>query len=194
MSSRSISAHTLAEARAAPYHHGVIAISSLVTADCEALVPDLVRLTIDAVNGGASLGWDPPLDPGDAAGYWEARIPRFDGDDCALFAAFAGDDLVGAVQRERGHWPTTRHRAEVAKLIVLRSWRRRGIARALLDELEDDAFVRGIDLLMLETAPGEPGEALYRALGYERTGVVPHAGKNAGGVFEDAVFYHKLLR
>jgi GNAT superfamily N-acetyltransferase len=153
-----------------------------------------VRLTVDAVDGGASLGWDAPLDPEDAARYWEARIPRFDGDDCALLAAFAGDDLVGAVQRERGHWPTTRHRAKVVRLMVLRAWRRRGIARALLDELEDDAFVRGIDLLMLETAPGEPGEALCRALGYERTGVVPDAGKNARGVLEDAVFYHKLLR
>jgi GNAT superfamily N-acetyltransferase len=177
-----------------PYHHGVIAISSLVTADCEALVPDLVRLTVDAVDGGASLGWDPPLDPDDAARYWEARIPRFDGDDCALFVAFAGDDLVGAVQRERGRFPTTRHRAEVEKLMVLRPWRRRGIARALLDELEDDAFVRGIEVLLLETSPGEPADTLYRAMGYERTGVVPNAGKNAAGAFEDAAFYHKLLR
>lgn len=172
----------------------MIAISSLVTADCEALVPDLVRLTIDAVDGGASLGWEPPLDPDDAARYWDARIPRFDGDDCALFVAFAGDDLVGAVQRERGRFPTTCHRAEVEKLMVLRAWRRRGIARALLDELEDDAFVRGIEVLLLETSPGEPAEALYRALGYERTGIVPNAGKNAAGAFEDAAFYHKLLR
>jgi GNAT superfamily N-acetyltransferase len=172
----------------------VIAISSLVAADCEALVPDLVRLTVDAVDGGASLGWDPPLDADDAARYWDERIPRFDGDDCALFAAFAGDDLVGAVQRERGRFPTIRHRAEIAKLMVLRAWRRRGIGRALMDELEDDAFVRGIDVLVLETSPGEPAEALYRAVGYELTGVVPNAGKNAGGTFEDAVFYHKLLR
>ena len=172
----------------------MIAISSLVTADCEALVPDLVRLTVDAVDGGASLGWDVPLDPDDAARYWEQRIARFDGDECALFAAFAGDDLVGAVQRERGRFPATRHRAEVEKLIVLRSWRRRGIARALLDELEDDAFVRGIDVLLLETAPGEPAEALYRATGFELTGLVPNAGKSAGGDFEDAVFYYKLLR
>jgi GNAT superfamily N-acetyltransferase len=149
---------------------------------------------VDAVDGGASLGWDPPLDPDDAARSWEARIPRFDGDDCALFVAFAGDDLVGAVQRERGRFPTTRHRAEVEKLMVLRPWRRRGIARALLDELEDDAFVRGIELLLLETLPGEPADTLYRAMGYERTGVVPNAGKNAAGAFEDAAFYHKLLR
>jgi ribosomal protein S18 acetylase RimI-like enzyme len=172
----------------------VIAISSLRTADCEALVPSLVRLTVDAVDGGASLGWDAPLDPGEAARYWEARIPRFDGDDCALFAAFAGDDLVGAVQRERGAFPTTRHRAEVAKLMVLRAWRRRGIARALMDELEDDAFVRGIETLVLDTRPDEPVEALYRELGFERTGRVPNAVKLAGGTFEDAVHYAKLLR
>ena len=172
----------------------MIAISSLVAADCEALVPDLVRLTVDAVDGGASLGWDRPLDPDDAARYWEARIPRFDGDDCALFVAFTGDDLVGAVQRERGRFFSTRHRAEVEKLMVLRPWRRRGIARALLDELQDDAFVRGIAVLVLETSPGEPAEALYRTLGYERTGIVPDATTNADGVLEDAVFYHKLLR
>jgi GNAT superfamily N-acetyltransferase len=172
----------------------VIAISSLVTADCEALVPDLVRLTVDAVDGRASLGWDPPLDPDDAARYWEARIPHFDGDDVALFAAFAGDDLVGAVQRERGHFPTTRHSAEVAKLMVLRAWRRRGIARALMDELEDDAFARGIELLVLDTSPGEPAEALYVAEGYERTGYVTNALKHADGTFSDSVSYGKLLR
>jgi ribosomal protein S18 acetylase RimI-like enzyme len=172
----------------------VIAISSLLTADCEALVPDLVRLTVDAVDGGAALGWEPPLDPDDAARYWEQRIPRFDGDDCALFAAFAGDDLVGAVQRERGRFPTHRHRAEVQKLIVLRAWRRRGIARALMDELEDDAFVRGIELLVLDVRPGEPAEALYLASGFERTGLVPQAVKRADGTFEDAVYYRKLLR
>jgi len=178
----------------ASYHLGVIAISSLVAADCEALVPDLVRLTVDAVDGGAALGWDRPLDPDDAARYWDERIPRFDGDDCALFAAFAGDDLVGAVQRERSRFSTTRHRAEIAKLMVLRAWRRRGIARALMDELEDDAFVRGIEVLVLETSLGEPAEALYRAIGYERAGIVPNANRLASGAFEDAVFSYKLLR
>jgi ribosomal protein S18 acetylase RimI-like enzyme len=172
----------------------VIAISSLVTADCEALVPDLVRLTVDAAAGGASLGWDAPLDPDDATRYWDARVRRFDGDDCSLFAAFAGDDLVGAVQRERGQLPTIRHRAEVTKLMVLRPWRRRGIARALLDELEDDAFVRGIELLVLDTRPDPVVEALYRSLSYERTGLVPDAVKLANGTFEDAVYYAKLLR
>ena len=172
----------------------MIAISSLLAADCEALEPDLVRLTVDAVDGGAALGWERPMDPDDAARYWEARIPRFDGDDCALFAAFAGDDLVGAVQRERGRLPTHRHRADIAKLMVLRPWRRRGIARALMDELEDDAFVRGIETLVLDVRPGEPAEALYISSGFERTGVVPHAVKLADGTFEDAVYYCKLLR
>ncbi len=172
----------------------MIAISSLVTADCEALVPALVRLTVEVVGAGASLGWDPPLDPDDAARYWEQRIPRFDGDDCALFAAFAGDDLVGAVQRERGELPAIRHRAEITKLMVLRTWRRHGIATALMDELEDDAFVRGIDTLVLESPPIEPVEALCGDLHYERTGFVPNAVKHADGTFEAAALYCKLLR
>lgn len=172
----------------------MIAISSLVTADCEALVPALVRLTVDAVDGGAALGWEPPLDPDDAERYWDGRIPRFDGDECALFAAFAGDDLVGAVQRERGRFPTHRHRAEIAKLMVLRAWRRRGIARALMDELEDDAFVRGIELLVLDVRPGEPAETLYVDNGFERTGLLRDAVKRGDGTFEDAAYYRKPLR
>lgn len=171
----------------------MIAISSLRTADCEALVPDLVRLTLDAVESGASIGWEAPLDPDDAARYWDARIARFDGDECALFAAFAGDDLVGAVQRERGRFPTIRHRAEVTQLMVLRAWRRRGIARALLDELEDDAFARGIELLALEVPPGGAVDALCRACGYERSGVIPYALKHADGTVADTTVYCKLL-
>lgn len=171
----------------------MIAISSLVTADCEALVPDLVRLTVEAVDGGAQLGWDRPLDPNDAARYWAERIPHFDGDDRALFAAFAGDDLVGAVQRERGRLPTGRHRAEIATLMVLPAWRRRGIARALMAEIEDDAFARGIDTLVLDTVPGDAAEALCRATGYERCGYLPNAIKLGDGTFRDAVSYYTLL-
>ena len=78
--------------------------------------------------------------------------------------------------------------------MVLRPWRRRGIARALMDELEDDAFVRGIETLVLDTRPDDGIEDFYAALGFERTGRVPNAIKLAGGTYEDAVYYAKLLR
>ena len=58
-------------------------------------------------------------------------------------AVFDGDALVGSVQLELASMPNARHRAEVMKLIVHRSARRRGHGRALVDEVERVALEDG---------------------------------------------------
>ncbi len=154
----------------------------------------LVKLAQDAVANGAQLGWEDPLDDSTANTYWESRIAEVDADNCVFFAAFANDELVGTVQLERGHFEMSRHRGEIAKLIVRSDFRRQGIALRLMSALEEHADAHGFDLLFLDTRPGEPVEHLYRATGYTATGFIPKWLKNSDGTYRDNVFYFKVLK
>lgn len=60
--------------------------------------------------------------------------------------------------------------AEVKRMYVSPSVRRRGLARAVLAELEDSARRAGVDVLALETGTMQPEAiALYEAQAYEPT-------------------------
>jgi GNAT superfamily N-acetyltransferase len=58
--------------------------------------------------------------------------------------------------------------AEVKRMYVAPSARRRGLARLMLTHLEDDARAAGADVMILETGTAQPeAMALYEAAGYE---------------------------
>src|SRR5438552_3939502 len=77
------------------------------------------------------------------------------------------------VQMELSVPPNQRHRADVLKLLVHPSARRRGIARAFMAALEAIARDEGRTLLTLDTVTGSAAELLYRSLGYVVVGVIP---------------------
>ncbi|WP_162599858.1 GNAT family N-acetyltransferase [Nocardioides solisilvae] len=70
--------------------------------------------------------------------------------------------------------------AEVKRMYVAPAGRRRGVARALLARLEEDAWSLGADVVRLDTGPTmAPAVALYRSAGYEPVEDYngnPHAG------------------
>ena len=70
---------------------------------------------------------------------------------------------------------------EVSKVLVDPEFRRTGVARALMAEIERRADGDGRWLLTLDTA-GDAAEALYRSLGYRLAGEIPSYARNA---FED---------
>ena len=62
-------------------------------------------------------------------------------------------------------------RGEIKRMFVAPSARRTGVARALLDALEEEARARNLHLLRLETGPAQPEAlALYRAAGFRDRG------------------------
>ncbi|MFP3656833.1 GNAT family N-acetyltransferase, partial [Burkholderia sp. SIMBA_052] len=72
-----------------------------------------------------------------------------------------GDAIAGTVQLDYDTMPNQRHRAEVRKLLVHPAFRRRGVARALMMELESHARRLERSLLTLDTRTGDSAEPLY---------------------------------
>ena len=69
--------------------------------------------------------------------------------------------------------PNQPHRGEIAKLLVHRSARKRGVAQELMARAEQEARAEGKTLLVLDTVTGDPAERLYTRLGWTRVGVIP---------------------
>jgi GNAT superfamily N-acetyltransferase len=89
--------------------------------------------------------------------------------------------------------PNQPHRADLAKMLVLRSARRRGLARLLLQRAEAEALARGRTLLTLDTVTGSAAETLYASLGYVRAGVIPgYALMPDGPPAATTIFYKQL--
>ena len=84
-------------------------------------------------------------------------------------------------------------RAEIAKLLVHRSARRRGIARLLMERAEAEARAEGKTLLVLDTVTGDDAERLYERLGWNRVGVIPgYALYPDGRPCDTTVFWKSL--
>ena len=110
-----------------------------------------------------------------------------------LLAAFAGEELVGTVQVALAMQPNSPHRAEIAKLLVHRSARRRGIAQLLMERAEAEARAEGKTLLVLDTVTGDAAERLYERLGWTRVGVIPgYALYPDGRPCDTTVFWKSL--
>ena len=101
--------------------------------------------------------------------------------------------IVGTVQLQPSWAPNQVHRADVAKLIVHRRARGRGIARALMQELERHAREQRFTLLVLDTCKGSAAENLYTSLGWVHVGEIPRYALNPDGTPCDTVYFYKQL-
>lgn len=168
-------------------------IIALDSAEAAEHLPALVELLRDAVDGGASVGYLPPLDPAEAEAYWRGVLAALDTAHRILLVAVEDGQLVGTVQLALESRPNGSHRAEVSKLLVHSAHRRRGIGQALMRTLEDTARIAGRTTLVLDTLQGDAGEQLYRRLGYLIAGVIPQYARVGDGSLQPTVLYYKLL-
>ena len=135
---------------------------------------ELGALLHACVHAGASVGFVLPFTPGDGEAFWRNKVlPAVRGGGRVLLVARSGGRIVGTVQLGYDTLPNQPHRAEVSKLLVHPECRRRGIARALMAELERQAPRLGRSLLTLDTRTGDKAEPLYASLGYRTAGIIP---------------------
>ena len=153
----------------------------------------LVALLTDSVDGGASVGFLPPLDAPAAEQYWMGVAEAINTADRKLFAVWADGVLAGAVQLQRSATVNGRHRGEVMKLMVHRHFRGRGFAARLMAAAEEEARRQGLSLLVLDTRQGDVAERFYRKLGWQEAGVVPRYACGADGALHATVFFYKEI-
>jgi ribosomal protein S18 acetylase RimI-like enzyme len=142
-------------------------------------VERLAQILHACVHEGASIGFVMPFDRSEARAYWLDRVaaPHAAGGKLLLVATL-GDDIGGTAQLDLDSMPSKRHHAEVSKVLVDPAFRRAGVGRALMQEIERHADREGRWLLTLDTA-GDAAEALYRSLGYSLAGAIPNYARNA---------------
>ena len=154
----------------------------------------LAELLMDAVNGGASVGYLAPLSKADALDYWRDAESAVGAGSRLLLAAWDGESLAGTVQLLLAGMPNGAHRAEIAKLLVHSKARRKGLGLALMHALEEEARRRHRTLLVLDTEQGTPAEALYRRLGYRELGAIPAYARGSDGELHATVIFYKSLK
>ena len=150
----------------------------------------LAQILRACVREGASVGFVMPFDLSEARAYWLDRVaaPHAAGAKLVLIATL-GADIAGTAQLDLDSMPSKRHHAEVSKVLVDPAFRRAGVARALMHEIERRAAKEGRWLLTLDTA-GDAAEALYRSLGYSLAGAIPNYARNA---FEESYDATRLM-
>src|SRR4029079_15118489 len=110
-----------------------------------------------------------------------ARTARVaDGTITVFVARDDGGRIVGSTLIEASVNPNSPHRAEIGKVIVHRSMRRQGIAKALMQPAEDQARAEGRWMLILDTVSGSAAAALYESLGWVTVGTIPAHAVSAG--------------
>lgn len=149
-------------------------IAILTADDAERHVREFGALLHACVHAGASVGYVLPFTEADGAAFWTGTvIPAMRAGGLTLLVARHGGAIAGSAQLHCDTPPNQPHRAEVRKLLVHPGFRRMGIARALMTELERIAAELGRSLLTLDTRTGDAAEPLYAALGYRTVGVIP---------------------
>lgn len=151
-----------------------IILTELSETDAERNIPQLGELLHSCVHAGASINFVLPFTISESENFWRMKVlPGIRTGTRILWVARHQEDLAGAVQLDCDTPPNQPHRAEVAKLMVHPRFRRRGIAKRLMVNLEDHARTLGRTLITLDTRTGDSAEPLYTAMGYETAGMIP---------------------
>ncbi|MBB4984510.1 MULTISPECIES: GNAT family N-acetyltransferase [Streptomyces] len=169
----------------------------------ERLTPDAVRahapaglaaLLVDAVDGGASVGFLAPLETAEAADWWSGVAEEAERGVRDVWAAHGPDgSLTGVVTLVRAGTANGRHRGEISRLLVHRSARGRGLGRRLLATAEAHAAATGLGLLVLDTQTDSPAERLYRGAGWSVAGTIPDFAADPAGVLRATTLYYKQV-
>jgi ribosomal protein S18 acetylase RimI-like enzyme len=153
----------------------------------------LAAVLHDCVEGGASVGYLAPFSRAEARQAFERFVEEVEAGRRLLLAAFAGGALVGTVQVVLALMPNQPHRGEIAKLLVHRAARRRGVARLLMERAEAEALAAGKTLLVLDAVTDGDAARLYERLGWTVVGVVPGFALYPDGRPCDTTYFFKTL-
>jgi ribosomal protein S18 acetylase RimI-like enzyme len=171
----------------------LIEIRRLDGAELREQLDALAAVLVDCVEGGASVGYMAPFSHEQARAAFEGFAAEVEQGRRLLLAAFADGELVGTVQVVLATPPNQPHRGEIARMLVRRSARRRGIAQRLMAQAEQEARAEGKTLLVLDAVTGGDAARLYDRLGWTTVGVIPNYALYPDGRPCDTTVFWKAL-
>ncbi len=156
-------------------------------------VEALANVLLDCVEGGASVSFMAPFSKREAERFFEEVVDGVARRDRILLAAFEDSKLIGTVQILTATPPNQPHRADIAKLLVHRSARGKGVGTLLMQHAEQAALAAGKTLLVLDAVTGGDAEKLYTRMGWKKVGVIPNYALFPDGRFCDTTYFYKEL-
>jgi GNAT superfamily N-acetyltransferase len=170
-------------------------IRRLGAAETRAAAPALADVLLDCVQGGASVSFMAEMTRHEAEAFWLGVAEAAASDGRAVLVAEDAEGLLGVVEVIPAGPPNQPHRADIAKMLVHRRARRRGVGEALMRAAEDAARQMGKTLLTLDTVTGGVAERLYARLGWVAVGSIPnYALMPDGEPCATTVFYKALAQ
>jgi GNAT superfamily N-acetyltransferase len=172
-----------------------IAIHVLNPQEAREQIGALSEVLIDCVESGASVSFMSPLTGERADAFWHGVADGVaDGGRILLVAKEPSNGMiVGTVQVILKQPENQPHRADIAKMLVHRQARRRGVGAALMRAAEEAAARAGKTVLVLDTVTGGDAERLYERVGWVKSGVIPnYALWPKGGFCDTTVFYKQI--
>ena len=185
--------HDISNSLEYAYAKPIEGIEVLDAAAAASAIARLSHILIGCVAEGAGVSFLPPLAPEAAQAFWRAAGSKVAAGTHVLLAAWNGGVLAGTATLAMDMPQNQPHRAEVAKVLVDPAIRRRGLARALMTRVEQEATRAGRPLLLLDTQAGGAAERLYRSMGWTELGTMPGHALHMDGTFGDTVFFWKRL-
>jgi GNAT superfamily N-acetyltransferase len=172
---------------------GGISIRCLQTIG-EREIQELSDVLIDCVEGGASVSFMLPMTRAKAEAFWRNMAASVA---CGERVVLAAEDetgaIVGTAQIILVQPENQPHRGDLAKMLVHRRARRRGVGALLLEAAERSAVDAGKTLLVLDTA-SDDAERLYARGGWQRVGVIPDYALLPDGPLCATTYFFKALR
>ena len=132
-------------------------------------IDGLADVLLDVVEGGASVSFMHPFTRDKAIAFWRGVAKGVAGGERAIVVAEDDQGICGTAQLILALPENQPHRADLAKMLVHRRARRRGIGAAVLKAAEDVARELGKTLLVLDTA-SQDAERLYERGGWVKVG------------------------
>ena len=175
------------------FANSVNGIEGLDAAAAESAIPRLSDILIACVEEGAGVSFLPPLAPDVAAAFWRSTARDVAAGSKVLLAGWVDGVLAGTVTLALASPQNQRHRADVAKLLVHPSGRRHGLARRLMERLEQEAARAGRTLLTLDTRLGDRADGLYRSMGWVELGRIPGYTLTKDGTYDETLFMWKRI-
>ncbi len=159
------------------------------------LISELVDLTFNIVQGGASVGFMEDLTVEQAKKFWTDVLNKVKEQKIILIIARDAftHRIAGTVQLQIDLPSNQTHRADVAKMLVHTDFRRMGIAQNLLQQIENIAIDLNKTLLVLDTVTDSPACIMYQKCGWTIVGDIPNYALFPNGTWCSTTYFYKNL-